>query len=101
MLQRWTWFYVSACALGALAVAALFADSPEAIGLDDVILVSTAAAVGAVVLALADHGAAGAMRLDPHLRNGLNVAAGLVTEPHVAEALGYEHYDPSGVLDQL
>ncbi|HEX4903406.1 MAG TPA: alanine dehydrogenase [Acidimicrobiales bacterium] len=53
------------------------------------------------VLTLADHGAARAMRLDPHLRNGLNVAAGLVTEPHVAEALGYEHHDPGAVLDQL
>ena len=53
------------------------------------------------VLALADHGAADAMRRDAHLRNGLNVAAGLVTEPHVAEALGYAAHDPASVLDQL
>jgi len=53
------------------------------------------------VLALADAGAAEAMRRDPHLRNGLNVAAGLVTEPHVAEALGYEAHDPADVLDRL
>lgn len=53
------------------------------------------------VLALADHGAAEAMRRDPHLRNGLNVARGMVTEPHVAEALGYEHHDPATALDDL
>ncbi len=53
------------------------------------------------VLALADHGPAGAMRRDPHLRNGLNVARGMVTEPAVAEALGYEYHDPAAVLDRL
>jgi alanine dehydrogenase len=53
------------------------------------------------VLALADRGAAEAMRRDAHLRNGLNVARGLVTEPAVAEALGYESHDPADVLDQL
>jgi alanine dehydrogenase len=53
------------------------------------------------VLALADLGVAEAMRQDPHLRNGLNVALGRVTEPAVAESLGYEHRDPGTVLDQL
>jgi len=53
------------------------------------------------VLALADQGAAEALRRDPHLRNGLNVARGKVTEPAVAEALGYEHHDASTVLAQL
>ncbi|HEU5083446.1 MAG TPA: alanine dehydrogenase [Acidimicrobiales bacterium] len=53
------------------------------------------------VLALADEGALEAMRSDPHLRNGLNVARGKVTEPAVAEALGYEHHDASSVLAQL
>ncbi len=53
------------------------------------------------VLTLADLGAAEAMRRDPHLRNGLNVALGRVTEPAVAESLGYEHHDPSTLLDQL
>ena len=53
------------------------------------------------VLTLADLGAAEAMRRDPHLRNGLNVALGRVTEPAVADALGYEHHDPADVLDQL
>ena len=41
------------------------------------------------VLALADHGWQGALRADPHLRNGLNVAAGRVTCQPVADALGY------------
>ena len=41
------------------------------------------------------------MRRDPHLRNGLNVARGQVTEPAVAEALGYEHHDPAAMLDRL
>ena len=40
--------------LAGLAVAALFADGPSAIGLDDAILVTTAVAVGGVVLALAE-----------------------------------------------
>ncbi|MFP5578253.1 MAG: alanine dehydrogenase [Acidimicrobiia bacterium] len=53
------------------------------------------------VLALADLGAAEAMRRDPHLRNGLNVALGSVTEPAVAESLGYEHRDAATLLDQL
>ena len=53
------------------------------------------------VLALADLGAPEAMRRDLHLRNGLNVARGLVTEPAVAEALGYQHHDALAVLDQL
>jgi alanine dehydrogenase len=35
---------------------------------------------------------------DPHLLAGLNVMAGAVTEPHVAEALGYEYVDPAGRL---
>lgn len=43
------------------------------------------------VLALADRGAVGAMSADAHLLNGLNVCAGMVTEPRVAAALGYEH----------
>jgi len=41
-------------------------------------------------LALADHGPKAAMMAMPHLRNGLNVSAGKVTEPHVANALGYD-----------
>lgn len=41
-------------------------------------------------LALADLGPKEAMMSMPHLRNGLNVSAGRVTEPHVADALGYD-----------
>ena len=40
------------------------------------------------VLSLAKHGAAKAMELNPHLANGLNVAAGKITHHAVAQALG-------------
>jgi alanine dehydrogenase len=39
-------------------------------------------------IALADHGVAGALRRDPGLRPGVNVAARTVTHPAVAEAVG-------------
>jgi alanine dehydrogenase len=39
-------------------------------------------------IALADRGVAGAIRSDPALRPGVNVAAGEVTHPAVAEAVG-------------
>lgn len=52
------------------------------------------------VLALAN-GPAAALRADPHLRNGLNIAAGKVTEPAVAEELGYVHVDALDALDEL
>ena len=39
-------------------------------------------------IALADRGVEGAIRRDPGLRPGVNVAAGQVTHPAVAEALG-------------
>jgi alanine dehydrogenase len=45
------------------------------------------------VLALADHGVAGAVQRDPGLRLGVNVAAGRITHPAVAEAVG-ESYVP-------
>jgi len=41
-------------------------------------------------IALADEGVAGAIRRDPGLRPGVNVAAGAVTHPAVAEAVGME-----------
>ena len=44
-------------------------------------------------LALADHGVAEAIRRDPGLRPGVNVAAGEVTHPAVAEGVG-ETYVP-------
>jgi alanine dehydrogenase len=42
------------------------------------------------VIALADRGVEGAIRRDPGLRPGVNVAAGAVTHPAVAEAVGVE-----------
>jgi alanine dehydrogenase len=39
-------------------------------------------------IALADHGVAGAIRRDPGLRAGINVAGGEVTHPAVAEGVG-------------
>jgi alanine dehydrogenase len=42
-------------------------------------------------LALADHGIAEAIRRDPGLRLGVNVAAGQVTHPAVAEGVGAEY----------
>jgi alanine dehydrogenase len=44
-------------------------------------------------IALADHGVAEAIRRDPGLRLGVNVAAGRVTHPAVAEGVGME-YEP-------
>jgi alanine dehydrogenase len=52
------------------------------------------------LLALADHGVAGAARRDPGLRLGVNVAAGRVTHPAVAEGVGVEHTPVEEVLDQ-
>ena len=43
------------------------------------------------VLALADKGLRRALNEDPHLCNGLNVHAGLVTHRAVAEALGLKY----------
>ncbi len=52
-------------------------------------------------MALANKGAKVALEQDAHLRNGLNVSAGLVTEAAVAEALGYEYVPPDAALAQL
>jgi alanine dehydrogenase len=43
------------------------------------------------VLALAEHGVAGAIAKDPGLRPGVNVAGGHVTHPAVAEGVGEPH----------
>ncbi len=43
------------------------------------------------VIALADHGVAEAIRRDPGLRPGVNVAAGKVTHPAVAEGVGMDY----------
>jgi alanine dehydrogenase len=53
------------------------------------------------VVALADKGAKRALQDDPHLRNGLNVAGGCVTEPAVAAALGLEHHDVDRAVSRL
>lgn len=49
------------------------------------------------IVALADHGL-DALRLDRHLRNGLNVHRGMVTYAPVAEALGYDFVDAEDAL---
>lgn len=49
------------------------------------------------VVSLADHGL-DALRRDANLRNGLNVMAGHVTEPHVAAEVGQEAVDPARAL---
>ena len=50
------------------------------------------------VLALAGKGWRQALRDDPHLRNGLNVALGKVTCREVAQALGHPYDDPQTLL---
>jgi alanine dehydrogenase len=50
-------------------------------------------------LALADQGWRAALRADPHLREGLNVAAGRVTHRAVARALDLEYVPAESVLD--
>ena len=50
------------------------------------------------VLALADLGLEGALTADPHLRRGLNVLDGQITEPAVAEALSRPHVPAEDAL---
>ncbi len=50
------------------------------------------------VLALANQGWQQAMRDDPHLRAGLNVAGGKVTCREVADALDHPWTDPATLL---
>ncbi len=49
-------------------------------------------------LALADKGAKKALLDDPHFLGGLNVCGGVITEEHVATALGYEYVDPATAI---
>ncbi|MBP2672634.1 MAG: alanine dehydrogenase, partial [candidate division NC10 bacterium] len=51
------------------------------------------------VLALADKGWRRALRDDAHLRHGLNVCAGRVTQPAVADALGYDLTPAENLLE--
>jgi len=50
------------------------------------------------VLALAGKGWRAALKADPHLRNGLNVCGGKVTQREVAEALGYSFVEADKVV---
>ena len=50
-------------------------------------------------IALADYGVAEAARRDPGLRLGINVAAGMVTHPAVAEGVRVEHTPVEEILD--
>jgi len=49
-------------------------------------------------IALADHGVAEAIRRDPGLRPGVNVAGGAVTHPAVAEGVGKEYVPVESAL---
>jgi alanine dehydrogenase len=50
------------------------------------------------VLALAELGVSEAARRDPGLKLGINVAAGKVTHPAVAEGVGMEYVAPEQLL---
>lgn len=50
------------------------------------------------IASLANRGVTEALRSDEHLRNGLNVAHGHITDVAVAEALGYPYVDPIDTL---
>jgi alanine dehydrogenase len=50
-------------------------------------------------IAIADHGVAAAIRHDPGLRPGVNVAAGKVTHPAVAEGVGMDYVPVEQALD--
>ncbi len=50
------------------------------------------------LLALADHGVAGAIDRDPGFACGINVAAGAVTHPAVAAATGRQYVEPENAL---
>ena len=53
------------------------------------------------VIRLADLGVHQALSTDSHFRDGLNIAAGAVTEPAVAMALGLDYVDPILALESL
>ncbi len=52
-------------------------------------------------MTLANKGTKQALLDDPHLRNGLNVLGGHITEAAVAEALGYEYVSPADAIATL
>lgn len=53
------------------------------------------------ILQLADHGARAALQADAHLLAGLNIAHGKVTNPEVAQALGYGFTPANTLLQHL
>lgn len=53
------------------------------------------------VMKLANMGWRKALASDVHFREGLNVHAGMVTNEHVADALGYDFVDPASVCVEL
>jgi len=50
------------------------------------------------ILTLASKGVRGALRENPHLRNGLNVYSGKITHPAVARALGLKSFSATEVI---
>jgi alanine dehydrogenase len=66
---------------------------------------TSTAALNAVTLpralAIASKGVRQALTDDPHLRNGLNVCRGMVTDEAVAHDLGYDYVDPLEALAAL
>jgi alanine dehydrogenase len=52
------------------------------------------------VIDLAEKGPEQALRDDPHLANGLNIHAGMVTEPHVARDQSRAFVEPVAALDK-
>ncbi len=50
---------------------------------------------------IAARGARAALTCEPGLLTGLNVCAGHVTEPHVADALGYDYVEPILALESV
>lgn len=53
------------------------------------------------VIDLAEKGPEQALRDDPHLANGLNIHAGMVTEPNVARDQGHDFVDPMEALAKV
>ncbi|MCP4788602.1 MAG: alanine dehydrogenase [Gammaproteobacteria bacterium] len=53
------------------------------------------------VMKLANMGWRAALAGDRHFRAGLNVHSGMVTNKHVADALGYDYVDPASVCVEL
>ena len=53
------------------------------------------------VIDLAEKGTEDALRDDPHLANGLNIHAGMVTEPHVARDQGHDFVEPIEALTKV